>query len=86
MTQNFWTLALLLGLVKTKLDFHTGTEMRHKEPGGNLLFLPPINLTTTPYLLMHGLVPRNAFLVTPRMDPIPTGNEMNTAAAEGIRS
>ena len=56
MAQNFWTLALLLDLMKTGLDFFHSRMDRDETPGrwGQCFISIAINLTTTPHLPVRG--------------------------------
>lgn len=68
MTQHLWTLALLLGLEKTKLDFYSGMELSPLVLdktlgtwGQPLMFAAAlINLTTIPHPCLRGAPKRCA--------------------------
>lgn len=83
MVQNFWTLALLLGLMKTRLNFfHIRTKLNHLPMaetqtlgtwGQSFVFVPASkNFTITPHPPLHG--PQSAFLTTLWQDPISISN------------
>ena len=77
MAQNFWTLALLLGLVKTRLAFsHSGMELSHLVVNETLdtwrqsfvFAADSVNLTTTLILPCMGL--QNALLMALERTPL----------------
>ena len=72
MAQNFWTLVLLLGLRKTRLDFFHGGMDRDETLGtrGQSFISSPVNLTTTPQPLMREF-PELFFLHLRERTPFP---------------